>query len=225
MFAWIYFLAMTFRHFGIVKERKKHYLCGYIISVAWKMSYNAIWCHYMMLSCTKATLVETSIKWTSSVCFPMSYRHENQWFFLEDIFCCFFTKKFEEIWEIFVFQGVNSTNFLVFLEKKISKFSMLQFNWKKKLMYCEKYVDTKLEVNDTCYKAKFKTSCRLFIWLVILKPSLGTPMSNTHVHLGIQSLFFPIFGDWKISPKKGEPIKFKLEKNSKNFHQNLFLAI
>jgi hypothetical protein len=56
----IFFLAMTFRHFGIAKE-KKHYLCWYNISVAWKMRYNAIWCHYMMFSCAKATLA-TSIK-------------------------------------------------------------------------------------------------------------------------------------------------------------------
>jgi hypothetical protein len=52
---------MTFRHFGIAKEKEEHYLCWYIISVAWKMRYNAIWCHYMMLGCSKATL-ETSIK-------------------------------------------------------------------------------------------------------------------------------------------------------------------
>jgi hypothetical protein len=110
--------------------------------------------------------------------------------FLGDIFCFFLTKKIEEIWEIFVFQVYIQLIFLFFLEQKLSKFSILQFNWKKKTVASYvlwKNIDTKLEVNDLSFKAKFKTSCRLFICLVLLKPSLGTPMSNTHVHLGIQS--------------------------------------
>jgi hypothetical protein len=123
--------------------------------------------------------------------FPNVILSQKPMVFLGDIFCCFFTKKFEEIWEFFCFSSVNSTNFFFFsfLEKKIPSFQYCNLIEKKTVAsdVLWKNIDTKLEVIDLSYKAKFKTSCRLFICLVILKPSLGTPMSNTHVHLGIQS--------------------------------------
>ncbi len=120
---------MTFRHFGIAKE-KEHYLCWYIISVAWKMRYNAIWCLYMMLSRTIKLLLKHLLNEPQVFVSQCHIVTKINGFSKGHILLFFYQKIWGNLGN-FCFSSVNSTNFLGFLGKKFPSFQYFNLIEKK----------------------------------------------------------------------------------------------